>query len=51
MEDQPALGQDGELLDASQIEWFHDPDDPHPMRPIAIPQGAVLISSASFGHG
>ena len=51
MEDQPALRQDGELLNASQIEWFHDPDDPHPMRPIAIPQGAVLISSASFGHG
>ena len=47
MEDQPALGPDGKLLDASQIEWFHDPDDPHPVRPtaIAIPQldGAVFI--------
>ena len=43
MEDQPALGPAGKLLDASQIEWFHNPDDPHPMRPIAIPQGTVLI--------
>ena len=43
MEDQPALRPDGKLLDVSQIEWFHDPDDPQPMRPIAIPQGVVFI--------
>ena len=53
MEDQPALRPAGKLLDASQIEWFHNPDDPHPMRSIAIPQGTVLISFTSFqvGHG
>jgi hypothetical protein len=53
MEDQPALGTDGKLLDASQIEWFHDPNDPHPMQPIAIPQGTISISFTSFqvGHG
>ena len=41
MEDQPALGPDGKLLDALQIEWFHDPHDPHPMQSIAIPQGTL----------
>jgi hypothetical protein len=30
---QPVLRPDGKLLNASQIEWFHDPNDPHPMRP------------------
>lgn len=40
MEDHPALGPDGKLLDASQIVWFRDPDDPHPMRQLesAIPE-------------
>ena len=41
MEDQPALRPDGKLLDASKIEWFHDPHDPYPMWPVAIPQGTV----------
>ena len=40
MEDQPALGPDGKLLDASQI---HDPDDPNPMQPITIPQGVIVL--------
>jgi hypothetical protein len=31
IEDQPALRPDGKLLNASQIEWFHNPEDPHPM--------------------
>ena len=35
MGDQPALGPDGKLRDASQIEWFHDIDDPCPIQPIA----------------
>jgi hypothetical protein len=26
--DQCALGPDGKLLDASEIVWVHDPDDP-----------------------
>src|ERR1700722_11939833 len=28
-----AQGPNGELLDASQIEWYHDPDDHLPMAP------------------
>ena len=48
MEDQPALRPDGKLLDALQTEWFHDPDDPHPMQPITILQGTVSILFTSF---
>ena len=29
--DQCARGTNGELLDASQIQWFNDPDDIHPI--------------------
>ena len=45
-EDQPALGPDGKLLDASQIEWFHDPDDHHsmPVQPTTIPQGTAVFN-------
>jgi len=31
--DQPALGPDGQLLDASKLVWHHDPSDPHPIQP------------------
>jgi hypothetical protein len=34
MTDQAAVGLDGQLLDASKIEWCRDPDDAHPIRPI-----------------
>jgi hypothetical protein len=27
--DQPALGPDGQLLDASKIAWYNDPNDPY----------------------
>jgi hypothetical protein len=38
--DRPALGPDGQLLDASKIVWFNDPDDPHPMQPMStVPEG------------
>jgi hypothetical protein len=30
---QPALGPDGQLLDASKIDWYNDPDDAHPIQP------------------
>ena len=30
--DQPALGPDGQLLDASKITWYNDPDDSHPIQ-------------------
>lgn len=32
MTDQPARGQDGQLLDASQIQWYYDADDSHSMQ-------------------
>jgi len=31
MADQPARGPDGQLLDASKITWFNDPDDLWPI--------------------
>ena len=34
--DQPALGPDRQLLDASKIAWYNDPNDPHPIQPISI---------------
>jgi hypothetical protein len=33
MADQPALGLDGQLLDASKIIWYNDPDDDRPIQP------------------
>jgi len=30
--DQPTIGPDGQLLDASKIEWYNDPDDAHPIQ-------------------
>jgi hypothetical protein len=35
--DQPALGPDGQLLDASKITWYNDPDDSHPIQPTSRP--------------
>jgi hypothetical protein len=44
--DQPALGSDGQLLDASKIAWYNDPDDPHPIQPTStssrVQEGEVL---------
>ncbi|KAH9160626.1 hypothetical protein EDB89DRAFT_871052 [Lactarius sanguifluus] len=33
MTDQPALGPDGQLLDASKMKWYNDPDDAQPIEP------------------
>lgn len=42
MADQPALGPDGQLLDASKIEWYNDPDDAQPIQHTSCMQeGAV----------
>ena|SRR5712671_6250365 len=47
--DQPALGPDGQLLDASKIVWYNDPDDPHPIQSASTPskvpvqEGNVLV--------
>src|SRR6267154_2889412 len=35
MADQCGLGADGTLLDASQIQWYNDPDDDIPLLPTA----------------
>jgi hypothetical protein len=41
--DQPALGPDGQLLDASKITWHHDPDDPHPIQSTSgVQEGGVF---------
>ena len=37
--DQPAWGPDGQLLDASRITWYNDPDDPHPIQSVSGPSG------------
>ena len=31
--DSCAIGKDGNLLDATDIEWFNDPDDADPLPP------------------
>jgi hypothetical protein len=41
MADQPALGPDGQLLDATEIEWFNDLDDARPIQPTSSMQGAA----------
>ncbi len=38
--DQCALGPDGGLLDASEIHWVHDPDDPMPIAPAVMAAGS-----------
>jgi hypothetical protein len=40
--DQPAVGPDGQLLDASKIAWYNDPDDPHPIQSTSKVQEGAL---------
>jgi hypothetical protein len=44
--DQSALGPDGQLLDASRITWYNDPDDPNPIQSTStssrVQEGKVL---------
>ena len=48
--DQPALGPDGQLLDASKITWYNDPDDPHPIQSTSkVQEGVFTISLSHFG--
>jgi hypothetical protein len=47
--DQPALGPNGQLLDATEIEWYNDPDDPRPIQP--TPSGSTGARSPDFGLG
>ena len=49
--DQPALGPDGQLLDASKITWYNDPDDSHPIQSTSkVQEGAFTISLSHFGQ-
>jgi len=51
MADQPALGQDGRLLDATEIEWYHDPDDAQPIPPSShLQEGAVFKYMAFWDY-
>lgn len=43
MADQSALGPDGQLLDATEIEWYNDPDDAQPIQPASSIQGKAVI--------
>lgn len=43
MADQSALGPDGQLLDATEIKWYNDPDDAQPIQPISSMQGTAFI--------
>ncbi|KAI0294734.1 hypothetical protein BC826DRAFT_968634 [Russula brevipes] len=45
MADQPALGQDGQLLDVTEIEWYHDPDDAQPIPPSSHLQEAAALAA------
>lgn len=45
--DQCALGSDGKLLDASEIAWVYDPDDPTLIEPIQQADGIFPSSSNS----
>jgi hypothetical protein len=44
--DNCALGKDGQLLDAAEIEWFNDPDDAKPMN-VATSSSAAQPASVS----
>src|SRR6266849_5886945 len=41
---QSALGLDGQLLNASKITWYNDPDDSHPIQSTSKVQGNVFNS-------
>lgn len=54
MTDQVAVGPDGQLLDASKIPWYHDPDDAEPIQPPSTKpstsslQEGAMVSPLSF---
>jgi hypothetical protein len=50
--DQPALGPDGQLLDATKLVWYNDPDDAQPIQPAPSGSTGTCISLISdFGLG
>jgi hypothetical protein len=46
--DQPALGPDGQLLDASKIVWYNDPDDPQPIQSTSRVQEGDVFCFITF---
>ena len=46
--DQPALGPDGQLLDASKIVWYNDPDDPQPIQSTSRVQEGDVFHFTTF---
>jgi len=49
MADQPALGPDGHLLDATDIEWYNDPDDAQPIQPTPCMQEGAVFRHVTVG--
>ena len=51
MADQPALRPDGQLRDASEITWYNDSDDAHPIQPTSrMQEGASLLFCITSGE-
>jgi len=48
--DQPALGPDGQLLDASKIAWYNDPDDPHLIQSTSMVQEGDALHFTLFSN-
>ena len=42
MADQCALGQDGQLLNATEIKWYNNPDNAQPIEPTSSMQGVMF---------
>ncbi len=42
--DQLAVGPNGQLLNASKIAWYNDPDDPHPIQSTSKVQWVKKLS-------
>jgi hypothetical protein len=49
MTDQPALGPDGRLRDASEIDWYNDPDDNDPIQPTSVKQCMSFLHTSTSG--
>ena len=48
MTDQPALGPKGQLLDATKIEWYNNPNDTQPIQPIQPTPSCTFIQSMTL---
>ena len=47
--DQLALGPDGQLLEASKLVWFNNPDDSHPIQPVPSMHEGEYLTLSQFG--